>query len=304
MSKEFHSAPIRKLLKAAFDDEELNTFCYDHFFDVYERFASGIGRLVKIQLLIDYCKRHGKFDELLELIRQYNPHQYDKHLMVINDYERRLRVLDKNRGTLEVKLDGNFSSLSQEQLEIILNAFTGALAGTLNVQHKEITILEVRVGSIILKLQMPLDALVAIIELYEANAPVFGDLGIHKIGSITTRQVLWVDDYPFNNLYERRFLESLGIKFVISTSTEDALGKIEQDNYHAIISDMSRPPDGQAGYTLLKRIQELGVDIPFIIYSSSNDPKHKKEAREKGAFGNTASPYELYQVVLNALLSS
>src|SRR5258708_5452161 len=66
--------------------------------------------------------------------------------------------------------------------------------------------------------------------------------------------VLWVDDRPNNNTSERQALEELGIQFTISTSTEDALEKLQQENYNVIISDMGRPPDRQAGYTLLEEI--------------------------------------------------
>lgn len=56
-----------------------------------------------------------------------------------------------------------------------------------------------------------------------------------------------MDDNPANNNYERQALEALGIRFTISTSTEDALEKIKVQNFDAVISDMGRPPDTQAG---------------------------------------------------------
>ena len=61
----YDTAEIRELLKAKFDDEDLTIFCYDHFRPVHEKFASGMSRLWKIQLLIDYCERYGQIDELL-----------------------------------------------------------------------------------------------------------------------------------------------------------------------------------------------------------------------------------------------
>jgi CheY-like chemotaxis protein len=71
-------------------------------------------------------------------------------------------------------------------------------------------------------------------------------------------QVLWVDDRPNNNNYERHALEALGIKFVISTSTDDALSKLKLQHFDTIISDMGRPPDAQAGYTLLDELRSSG----------------------------------------------
>jgi CheY-like chemotaxis protein len=115
--------------------------------------------------------------------------------------------------------------------------------------------------------------------------------------------VLWVDDIPANNLYERRALETLGIHFAISTSTEDALERLRLNKYDVIISDMGRPPDIRAGYTLLEAVRKSGDTTPFIIYSSSNLPEHKAEARRKGAFGSTNNPQELFELVLSAIQS-
>ena len=123
-----------------------------------------------------------------------------------------------------------------------------------------------------------------------------------NIRRLAGASVLWVDDNPVNNLYERRALETLGIRCDISTSTDDALKKLRLNTYDLIISDMGRPPDMRAGYTLLEAIRKEGKMIPFIIYSSSNLPEHKAEARKKGAFGNTNNPQELFELVLSALL--
>ncbi|MBV9229635.1 MAG: TIR domain-containing protein [Chloroflexi bacterium] len=113
--------------------------------------------------------------------------------------------------------------------------------------------------------------------------------------------VLWVDDRPTNNTYERHALEALGIRFDISTSTQDALQLLRQQKYDAIISDMGRPPDPRAGYTLLKKVQEMGMTIPFIIYAGSRSPEHIAEARSNGAIGTTNDPQELFEMVVTAI---
>ena len=80
--------------------------------------------------------------------------------------------------------------------------------------------------------------------------------------------VLWVDDNPNNNSYERQALEALGVSFVLSISTDEALKKISRQRFDAIISDMGRPPDSRAGYTLLDKLRSSGDQTPFIIYAS------------------------------------
>lgn len=113
--------------------------------------------------------------------------------------------------------------------------------------------------------------------------------------------VLWVDDRPMNNTYERQALEAFGIQFTISKSTEDALERLQRKHYDLIISDMSRPPDQQAGYTLLEQVKARNIATPFIIYAGSKRPEHIAEARRRGAFGTTNDPQELFEFVVNAL---
>jgi len=114
-------------------------------------------------------------------------------------------------------------------------------------------------------------------------------------------QVLWVDDRPDNNNYERQALEALGVKFVVSTSTDDALGRLRTQTFDAVISDMGRPPDAQAGYTLLDKMRSSGNQTPFVIYAGSRSPEHQAEARRRGAVGCTNNPTELFEMVLSAL---
>ena len=52
---------------------------------------------------------------------------------------------------------------------------------------------------------------------------------------------LWVDDRPKTTIYERQALEALGVSFVMASSTEEAMEKLEQQHFDAIISDMKRP---------------------------------------------------------------
>ena len=114
-------------------------------------------------------------------------------------------------------------------------------------------------------------------------------------------RVLWVDDRPQNNTLERRSLEALGVEFVISTSTDDALLKIKSQLFDVIISDMGRPPDPNAGYSLLDNLRASGNQTPFIIYAGSSSLAHQAEARQHGAMGSTNRPAELFELVLSAL---
>jgi len=64
---------------------------------------------------------------------------------------------------------------------------------------------------------------------------------------------------------------------------------------------MGRPPDKQAGYTLLEETRKRGVTTPFIIYAGSRSPEHKDETRRRGGLGTTNIPIELFEMVVDAI---
>ena len=138
------------------------------------------------------------------------------------------------------------------------------------------------------------------------EARIAGDVVAESITSRTLNRllrstILWVDDLPDNNIYERQSLEVLGISFVLAKSTEGALARVKYQHFDLIISDMGRPPDPRAGYTLLDSLRSAGNRVPFIIYSNSRDPEHIAESRSHGAIGCTNNPSELFEMVLHSL---
>jgi CheY-like chemotaxis protein len=114
-------------------------------------------------------------------------------------------------------------------------------------------------------------------------------------------RVLWVDDNPYNNIHERQSLEALGVTFVLAATTDEAIEKLKRQHFEAIISDMGRPPDPRAGYTLLDQLRASGDRTPFIIYAGSRSPEHQIEARKHDAIGCTNRPSELFEMVLSVV---
>jgi CheY-like chemotaxis protein len=115
------------------------------------------------------------------------------------------------------------------------------------------------------------------------------------------RKILWVDDRPDNNIFERRAMQAYNIQFELATSTGEALAKLRRVKFDAIISDIGRPPDMQAGYTLLNALRGSGDLTPFLIYAGSDSPQHQRLALSKGAQGSTNSPAKLIASVLEVL---
>ncbi len=122
-----------------------------------------------------------------------------------------------------------------------------------------------------------------------------------KIKSSRNR-ILWVDDRPENNIYERKAFEAQGVEFSLALSTQEALELIESNNsYAAVISDMGRKEGPQEGYKLLETIRESGNQVPFFIYAGSRALEHKKMAKERGAQGTTNRADELYKMVMDEI---
>ena len=119
----------------------------------------------------------------------------------------------------------------------------------------------------------------------------------HDESARTERRILWVDDRPDNNIYERRAFEALGFNFTLALSTKEALDRLEKGTFSAVISDMGRKEGAQEGYVLLDALRSQGNRVPFFIYAGSNAPEHKREAADRGAQGSTNRPQELFDLV-------
>jgi CheY-like chemotaxis protein len=112
-----------------------------------------------------------------------------------------------------------------------------------------------------------------------------------------SRHILWVDDRPDNNIYERDAFKALGFEFTLALSTDEALEKLGNQSYSAIISDMGRVEGPREGYVLLEALRRDDQKTPFFIYAGSNAPEHKKQAARLGAQGSTNNPRELIELV-------
>lgn len=136
----------------------------------------------------------------------------------------------------------------------------------------------------------------------EAAAVVAESVNAQVIRRASKATALWVDDRPGNNVYERQSLEALGLSFVLATSTEEALDLVAKQRFDVIISDMRRPSDPWAGFTLLDQLRGSGNETPLVFYAGSNALAHKAEARKRGAVGSTNNASELFGYVLTALI--
>lgn len=116
------------------------------------------------------------------------------------------------------------------------------------------------------------------------------------------REILWVDDKPENNTYERNMLEQYGLEFTLALTTQQAMQYLHHQKFSLIISDMGRKEGPREGYVLLEQVRKIDKDIPFIIYSVSREQKHIQEAITRGGQGCTNDSSELVDLVIKNLL--
>ena len=123
-----------------------------------------------------------------------------------------------------------------------------------------------------------------------------------KSGEKWKNHILWVDDRPGNNTYERQAFEALGLRFTLAESTNEAFEKMAERKYAAIISDMGRREGPREGYVLLDRLRAEGDRTPLFFYAASNAPEHKKETHDHGGQGCTNNPPDLFKMVTQAVI--
>jgi CheY-like chemotaxis protein len=121
-----------------------------------------------------------------------------------------------------------------------------------------------------------------------------------QAAALKGRKVLWVDDKPHRNARERAALERFGVQFSLASTTDEAM-RLPLEPFDAVISDMRRGADKSAGYKLLDRIRSVRPGLPFIVYCASMEPRHREEAKARGAFDQTDKPSALLTLVASAL---
>lgn len=119
-------------------------------------------------------------------------------------------------------------------------------------------------------------------------------------------EVLWVDDRPDNNAREMAQLEARGIRVTTKTRSEDALAELRAspDKYAAVITDLKREGDRDAGYKFIDAGRGANPQIPFLVYTASSNPMIDSVARQHGAFAATNSPIQLIDLLNRAITKS
>ena len=120
---------------------------------------------------------------------------------------------------------------------------------------------------------------------------------IRNYNSVEKKMILWIDDNPDNNIYERQAFQKVGYQIFLAKNSNEALTIIDNEAISVIISDFKRDDDAESGYNLLDKIRKNGIKVPFFFYSSSANQKYIEEAMRRGAQGETNNANDLFKMV-------
>jgi CheY-like chemotaxis protein len=81
-------------------------------------------------------------------------------------------------------------------------------------------------------------------------------------------RVLWVDDYPENNLWHRGILSLAGWRVDTATTTEEATTRLKDRPYELVISDMGRGENATAGLDIVQFCGQMRKPVPAIVFAS------------------------------------
>ena len=119
--------------------------------------------------------------------------------------------------------------------------------------------------------------------------------------------MLWVDDHPENNEYERQAMTALGIRFTTAKSTPEALRLLAAQAFDVVITDLGRSTqdedDPKAGLRLLKEMRSRGLNTPLIVYAGARAVEERDQLIESGALVSTNRPTELFDAVVKAIVA-
>lgn len=106
--------------------------------------------------------------------------------------------------------------------------------------------------------------------------------------------VLWVDDNPKSFALLADQLHDRGIRVDVATTTSQALDRLGERRYRAVITDMSRAegngvvPD--AGVRLIRQVRRADEATPVLVYTNEQAARHfGSEAVDAGADAVTTS---------------
>jgi CheY-like chemotaxis protein len=134
---------------------------------------------------------------------------------------------------------------------------------------------------------------------------VVKDIPVMAVEPRRVARVLWVDDKPANNEFERAKLRPFGIVFDSVVSTHEAVAQLALESYDLVITDLGRQNSSDrsatAGTAFLEHPSVKKVGPPVIVYAGTWAVAQRDELVRLGASDVMASREQLINTVLRML---
>ena len=114
-------------------------------------------------------------------------------------------------------------------------------------------------------------------------------------------KILLIEDNPDFVLITRRILEKTDMEILFESSEHAGQGveKIDEGNYDLVLCDYRLP--GSSALEILKEMRKKGIDLPFIVVTSSGNEKIAVELMKEGAYDYVVKDFS-YESVTACLL--
>lgn len=152
ISQQVDKSALYRLMQEVFnDEEELKEFLFINFTDYLNQLPINGGLSTKNQGLINHCERYGHLPQLILAIKHKYPIKYMQfEESLFNTHVKPEASLVIKGGIVELNLLGELDLVSPN-IDDFLRDFRFALVNYLGVNLEEITIIQIRKGSIIIK---------------------------------------------------------------------------------------------------------------------------------------------------------
>lgn len=111
-------------------------------------------------------------------------------------------------------------------------------------------------------------------------------------------RLLWIDDRPEHNTWERAMLSSYGLEILTVETTRSAIEALRAGRIDVIVSDLAREGVSDEGVRALPLLRSETPTAPLIFYVGRLDPSRGVPV---GAHGITNRPDELFHLILDVL---
>lgn len=106
------------------------------------------------------------------------------------------------------------------------------------------------------------------------------------------KRIMTIDDSPSMRQMVAMTLESAGYEVVEASDGDDALAKLDGQEFHLFLSDINMP--GIDGIELTRKLRSMEAYkfVPIVLLTTESQPEKKNQGKAAGATGWIVKPFQ------------